>query len=49
MLTGHAYVELIEKIYKSYKLYADLPKTSKGGAGILVKTDRFLVFTILAI
>ena len=43
MLTelGHADVELIEKIFKNYKLYADLPKTSKGGAGILVKTDRF--------
>ena len=38
---GHANKELIEKVFLDYTLFCDLSKSKKGGAGILVKSDRF--------
>ena len=38
---GHANKELIEKVFTEYTLYHDLTKSKKGGAGILVRNDRF--------
>ena len=38
---GHANKQLIEKVFTEYTLYYDLSKSKKGGAGILVRNDRF--------
>ena len=38
---GHANKELIEKVFLDYTLFCDLSKSKKGGAGILVRSDRF--------
>ena len=38
---GHIIKQLIEKVFTDYEIYYDLSKASKGGAGILVKKDKF--------
>ena len=38
---GHAIKQLIEKVFTDYEIYYDLSTAKKGGAGILVKKDKF--------
>ena len=38
---GHVIKQLIEKVFTEYSLFYDLSKAKKGGAGILVKKDKF--------
>ena len=39
--TGHANIASVEDIFKGYNLIYQPPFTSKGGAGILIKTNSF--------
>ena len=38
---GHVIKQLIEKVFTDYEIYYDLSEAQKGGAGILVKKERF--------
>ena len=38
---GKTDINYINKVFDDYTLYAELPKSNKGGAGILVKKDKF--------
>ena len=45
---GKTDINYINKVFEEYTLYAELPKSNKGGAGILVKKDKFDDIAVLS-
>ena len=45
---GKTDVNYINRVFDEYTLYAELPKSNKGGAGILVKKDKFDDIVVLS-
>ena len=45
---GKTDINFINKVFNDYTLYAELPKSNKGGAGILVKKDKFDDIAVLS-
>ena len=45
---GKTDVNYINRVFDDYTLYAELPKSNKGGAGILVKKDKFDDIVVLS-
>ena len=45
---GKTDINYINKVFEDYTLYADPPKSNKGGAGILVKKDKFTDIEVLS-
>ena len=43
---GAVNIKYTENVFEEYDLYADLPTKKKGGAGILVKRDKFNVMNV---
>ena len=45
---GKTDINFINKVLDDYVLHAELPKSNKGGAGILVKKDKFDDIVVLS-